>query len=77
MSSENMALVSHPEYEGSREDKEGIKKPDLALVANDLSHWFVVEVELLSHSLDGHVLPQMRCLKYGEPQLGCVEIISN
>lgn len=46
-------------------------RPDLALVARDLSHWFVVEVELVSHSLEGHVLPQVRVFRYGEPAPDC------
>lgn len=45
---------------------------DLALVHKSLSHWFVVEVELAGHSLEGHVLPQVRCFRYGEPEESCV-----
>jgi hypothetical protein len=44
-----------------------IRRSDLALVHKTFSHWFVVEVELLSHSLMGHVVPQVRCFRYGEP----------
>lgn len=51
-------------------------RPDLALVAKDASHWFVVEVELASHSLDGHVIPQVRALRYGEPRPDCVESLA-
>lgn len=40
--------------------------PDLALIAKDFSHWFVVEVELLSHSLELHVLPQVKAFSYGD-----------
>ncbi|MBX5494810.1 MAG: hypothetical protein IRZ15_05700 [Bryobacteraceae bacterium] len=49
-----------------------IYRPDLALVAKDLSHWFIIEVELLSHSLHGHVLPQVTAFHRGEPQPDCV-----
>lgn len=35
------------------------RKPDLAMIARNNSHWFIVEVELLSHSLESHVLPQV------------------
>ncbi len=56
------------------EDK--ISKPDLALVARDLSHWFVIEVELASHSLEKHVLPQVRAFRYGEPQPDCSMILA-
>lgn len=44
-----------------------IFRPDLALVAKNYSHWFVVEVELVSHSFDRHVLPQVRAFQYGTP----------
>lgn len=44
-----------------------IRRSDLALVHKSLSHWFIVEVELVSHSLIGHVVPQVRCFRYGEP----------
>lgn len=45
---------------------------DLALIHKSLSHWFVVEVELAGHSLEGHVLPQVRCFRYGEPDDSCI-----
>ncbi|WP_446903480.1 hypothetical protein [Burkholderia sp. YIM B11467] len=45
---------------------------DLALIHKSLSHWFVVEVELAGHSLEGHVLPQVRCFRYGEPEDSCI-----
>jgi hypothetical protein len=45
---------------------------DLALVHKKLSHWFVVEVELAGHSLEHHVLPQVRCFRYGEPDSTCI-----
>lgn len=45
---------------------------DLALLHKSLSHWFVVEVELASHSLDAHVLPQVRCLRFGEAEETCI-----
>jgi hypothetical protein len=51
-------------------------RPDLALVARDYSHWFVVEVELVSHSLDGHVLPQIRAFQYGTPETDCVNVLA-
>lgn len=44
-----------------------VYRPDLALVARNYSHWFVVEVELVSHSFDRHVLPQVRAFQYGVP----------
>lgn len=48
------------------------RKADLALVHKDLSHWFVLEVELAGHSLKQHVLPQARCFRYGEPDDTCI-----
>ena len=45
---------------------------DLALIHTSLSHWFVVEVELIDHSFDGHVLPQVRCFQYGQPEDSCI-----
>lgn len=44
-----------------------VRRSDLALVHKSFSHWFIVEVELLSHSLMGHVVPQLRCFRYGDP----------
>src|SRR5262245_59330266 len=51
-------------------------RPDLALVAKDFSHWFVIEVELVTHSLEGHVLPQVRAFRYGEPLGDCISVLS-
>ena len=48
------------------------KSADLALIHKSLSHWFVVEVELASHSLEHHVIPQVRCFRFGEPESSCV-----
>lgn len=48
------------------------KSADLALIHKSLSHWFVVEVELASHSLEHHVIPQVRCFRFGEPETSCV-----
>lgn len=55
----------------------GARKPDLALVARDLSHWFVIEVELTSHSFDHHVLPQVRAFVFGEPQPDCMSVMAD
>lgn len=71
----------YPQYQcivfGGRFLYEGeYRKPDLAMIARDRSHWFVVEVELVSHSLEGHVLPQVRAFRYGEPQRECTDILS-
>lgn len=63
-------------FGGTFKLEDNVSRPDLALVARDLSHWFVVEVELVSHSLDGHVLPQIRTFRYGEPQPDCVTALA-
>lgn len=70
----------YPQYEcivfgGGFEHEGRISRPDLALVARDYSHWFVIEVELVSHSLMGHVLPQVTAFRYGNPQLDCAAIL--
>ena len=40
-------------------------KPDLAMVSNDLESWYVIEVELASHSISGHIAPQLETLRNG------------
>ncbi len=44
------------------ESESGPAKPDMALVSLAYDEWWVVEVELAHHSLNGHVLPQVRRL---------------
>jgi hypothetical protein len=63
-------------FGGTFKLEDNISRPDIALVAKDLSHWFVVEVELISHSLDGHVLPQIRTFRYGDPQPDCISVLA-
>ena len=48
------------------------KSADLALIHKTLSHWFIVEVELASHSLEHHVIPQVRCFRFGEASTSCI-----
>lgn len=40
-------------------------KPDLALISQELDDWYVVEVELASHSISGHIAPQLETLRNG------------
>lgn len=47
-------------------------RPDIAVIAKDLSHWFVVEVELATHSLNSHVLPQVTAFKLGNYESDCI-----
>jgi hypothetical protein len=63
-------------FRGSFRYDDQLYRPDLALVARDFSHWFVVEVELTSHSFNGHVLPQVLAFRYGEPQSDCSVALS-
>jgi len=51
-------------------------KPDLALIARDLSYWFVIEVEIGTHSLEKHVIPQVIGLRDGIYDLSAVNLIS-
>lgn len=74
-------MCIYPSYQcitfgGTFKLEDNIHRPDLALIAKDLSHWFVIEVELVSHSLDGHVLPQVRTFRYGEPQPDCISVLA-
>lgn len=63
-------------FGGTFEFEGRLFRPDLALVARDFSHWFIIEVELLSHSFEGHVLPQVRAFRYGSPADGCAEVLA-
>lgn len=58
-------------FDGGFSFRGQIYRPDLALIARDLSHWFVVEVELVSHSLEKHVIPQVRAFSFGNPVEDC------
>lgn len=40
-------------------------RPDLVMVSQDLESWYVIEVELASHSISGHVAPQLETLGNG------------
>jgi hypothetical protein len=63
-------------FGGTFKLEDNVSRPDIALVAKDLSHWFVIEVELVSHSLYGHVLPQIRTFRYGDPQPDCISVLT-
>jgi hypothetical protein len=48
-----------------------VKKADFALVEQDYSEWWVVEVERKSHAINAHVVPQVRAFteaRYGDPE---------
>ena len=40
-------------------------RPDLAMLSHDLENWYVIEVELASHSISGHIAPQLETLGNG------------
>lgn len=40
--------------------------PDLAVVEKRFRYWFVIEVEIATHSLQKHVLPQVIAFKRGD-----------
>ena len=40
-------------------------RPDLAMLSHDLESWYVVEVELASHSISTHIAPQLETLRHG------------
>jgi hypothetical protein len=40
-------------------------RPDLALVARNFGYWFIIEVEIMSHHLEKHVIPQARAFNEG------------
>lgn len=63
-------------FTGTFEFDGGRHRPDLALVAEDFSHWFVIEVELIAHSLQDHVLPQVRAFCYGDPEPDCASAMA-
>lgn len=71
----------YPHYQcvvfgGTFEHNGRAHRPDLALVARDFSHWFIIEVELTSHSFSNHVLPQVRAFRYGDPLKDCAIILA-
>jgi hypothetical protein len=63
-------------FSGGFSHEGNVYRPDLALVARDYSHWFIVEVELTSHSFKEHVLPQVCGFRYGEPDQGCAKALA-
>lgn len=54
----------------------GTARPDLALIDKNYRKWWVVEVELASHSLDDHVEPQVRILANGAYNRRHAEVLS-
>ncbi|HJQ35815.1 MAG TPA: hypothetical protein VKB93_01620 [Thermoanaerobaculia bacterium] len=63
-------------FRGSFVYDDRVYRADLALIAADFSHWFIIEVELVSHSLQRHVIPQVRAFGYGRWQPDCVTSIA-
>jgi hypothetical protein len=46
--------------------EEGDAMADFALIHHDYRRWWIVEVEMGHHSLNGHVLPQVRSLAHAD-----------
>jgi hypothetical protein len=64
-------------FSGSFKHEGERRMSDLVMIHRDLSHWFVVEVEIAGHSLERHVLPQVRCLRFGDPTDTCITSLMN
>jgi hypothetical protein len=45
--------------------EEDTRRPDFALIHHEYRSWWVVEIELVHHSLQGHVVPQVACFSTG------------
>ena len=41
-------------------------KPDLAVVEKKMGYWFVIEVEIATHSLQRHIMPQVTAFRFGD-----------
>lgn len=41
-------------------------RADLVFIAKNYSEWWIVEIEMLDHSLEGHIIPQMQTLYFAE-----------
>ncbi len=52
-------------------------KPDLAMISHDLDNWYVIEVELASHSISGHIAPQLETLRNGVYDRSIVPSLKN
>ena len=57
-------------------ESNGGSVPDLALVDRQYRFWIIVEVETTSHSLFGHVLPQVKRLQFADYSICCAEYLA-
>jgi len=48
-------------------------KPDLAIIEKNYRYWWVVEIELCTHSLFDHIIPQLKKLKSAQYDLSLVD----
>ena len=76
----NNAALLFPEYHTLPfrvrvESEAGAKIPDLVLIDKQYRHWWVVEIEMAHHSLNGHVLPQVEVFASGKYGLEHAEYI--
>jgi hypothetical protein len=51
-------------------------RPDIALVDGGFAYWYILEVETEAHSLQKHVLPQVRAFRDGELDSAAANIVS-
>lgn len=59
-------------------DSEGNSaKPDLALICNDYKEWYIIEIEMMRHSLYSHVIPQITTLKNATYGVGEAQYIAS
>ena len=78
-----VARVLMPNYETASwkpliRDRHGRgARPDLAMVSHDLEDWYVIEVELASHSIRGHIAPQLKTLGDGVYDSSLVRSLRN
>jgi len=52
-------------------------RPDLVMISHDLDNWYVIEVELASHSVSGHIAPQLATLRKGVYDRNLVPSLKN
>ncbi len=53
-------------------------RPDLALVEKNMGYWFVIEVEIATHSLQRHIMPQVTAFRFGDyGQEACQKLSEN
>jgi len=52
-------------------------RPDVAIIDHHWRYWFVVEMEIATHSLEKHVLPQVCAFRDGEYGTDAAELVAH